>query len=118
MKKRIVITQRVIPSEQGAPRDGLEQDYVLYYESFDISLIPMPNVLRDPSGWLKELKPEACIISGGNDVNPTRYGAEPAPTSTHADERDATEEALLMFASTQKIPVLSECRGTQFLNVH
>lgn len=115
--KRIAITQRVIPTEVGANRDGLEQDYVEYYQKFGVQLIPIPNVLQDVEEYLSGLSIDGIILSGGNDINPAFYG-EQASELWYADERDKTEQAVLVYAVAQKIPVLCECRGTQFLNVY
>jgi putative glutamine amidotransferase len=58
------------------------------------------------------------VLTGGEDVEPARYGAEPHPrlSTVHAD-RDATELALLSGAHDRRLPVLAICRGIQVLNV-
>lgn len=112
--KRIAISQRVI---EGAKRDALEQDYVQFYSSFGIVLIPVPNVLADVASYLKALDIGGLILSGGNDVNPSLYGETPEK-AVYADERDATEKAILDYAIAHKLPVFCECRGLQFMNVY
>jgi len=62
---------------------------------------------------------DGLIISGGEDVNPARYGQTPGPhTETPVDIRDASEAALLDAALSKKLPLLGICRGAQMLNVH
>lgn len=116
--KRIGISQRVIEASQGAKRDGLEQTYPLYFESFGVTLIPVPNVLRSPAKYLQDLGVEAIILSGGNDVHPSLYGEAIQTDGTYAPERDATERAMLDYATHEFIPTLCICRGLQFLNVY
>src|SRR5581483_923172 len=58
------------------------------------------------------------VLTGGEDVEPARYGAEPHPqlSTVHAG-RDATELALLDGARERRLPTLAICRGIQVLNV-
>jgi gamma-glutamyl-gamma-aminobutyrate hydrolase PuuD len=61
---------------------------------------------------------DGVIFSGGNDVDPARYGAEPHPqTDEPRRERDEAELALLTAALARDMPVLAVCRGSQVLNV-
>jgi putative glutamine amidotransferase len=61
---------------------------------------------------------DGLLFTGGGDVDPHRYGAEPAPESGGIDpERDHAEAFLLKQAANQGIPVLAVCRGLQILNV-
>ena len=61
---------------------------------------------------------DALILSGGSDVDPALYGAEPhsETNGVHA-ERDRAELALLEGALARELPVLAVCRGSQVLNV-
>ncbi|HLG09352.1 MAG TPA: gamma-glutamyl-gamma-aminobutyrate hydrolase family protein [Gaiellaceae bacterium] len=61
---------------------------------------------------------DGVIFSGGADVDPSRYGAEPHPeTDTPQTRRDAGEMELLQAALERDMPVLAICRGFQLLNV-
>ena len=61
---------------------------------------------------------DGIIFSGGSDLDPAHYGAEPHPETDEAREvRDRAEMALLMAALDQDMPVLAVCRGSQVLNV-
>jgi putative glutamine amidotransferase len=61
---------------------------------------------------------DGLIVTGGKDVDPARYGAEPHPaTDAPRPDRDAWEDALLRGAIDRELPFLGICRGLQMLNV-
>jgi len=61
---------------------------------------------------------DAIVFSGGADVDPAHYGAEPHPeTDTPQARRDAAEMTLLHAALERDMPTLAICRGFQLLNV-
>jgi putative glutamine amidotransferase len=58
------------------------------------------------------------VLTGGEDVDPARYGEERHEKVRSVNAaRDATEAALIREARSRKIPVLAICRGIQILNV-
>ena len=61
---------------------------------------------------------DGIVFSGGEDVAPSAYGADPHPeTDTPQERRDAGELALLRAALDRDLPTLAICRGFQLLNV-
>jgi gamma-glutamyl-gamma-aminobutyrate hydrolase PuuD len=61
---------------------------------------------------------DALVMTGGSDIDPTHYGAEPHPeTKNVRPARDGAELALLEAALERDLPVLAVCRGIQVLNV-
>jgi putative glutamine amidotransferase len=61
---------------------------------------------------------DGVLFSGGGDVAPSLYGAEPHPTMSGVDvERDRTEMALARWAAAEGKPLFGICRGMQMLNV-
>jgi putative glutamine amidotransferase len=61
---------------------------------------------------------DGMLFSGGGDLDPSLYGAEPHPaTAGVRTERDRAELALLEAALARDMPVLAVCRGSQVLNV-
>ena len=61
---------------------------------------------------------DGLLVTGGEDVDPARYGAPPHPTvqDVHA-ARDRSEIALVNEARRRRIPTLAICRGIQVTNV-
>jgi putative glutamine amidotransferase len=61
---------------------------------------------------------DALVLSGGADIDPAFYGAEPAPGLGDIEpDRDVWELALIHAALEQNVPILAICRGAQLLNV-
>lgn len=60
---------------------------------------------------------DGLVISGGQDLDPSLYGAEPESGKTYDAARDEYEIALLRGARDRGIPVLAICRGMQATNV-
>jgi gamma-glutamyl-gamma-aminobutyrate hydrolase PuuD len=80
-------------------------------------LIPVQELtVGDARELLSRL--DGVTLSGGPDVNPSRYG-EPAHPSTSRprDERDDVESKLIEAATSDAVPALAICRGLQVLNV-
>lgn len=60
----------------------------------------------------------ALVIAGGEDVDPSRYGAHPAPqTGPWSALRDELELTAVSLAHEAGIPLLGVCRGHQVINV-
>jgi putative glutamine amidotransferase len=82
-------------------------------------LLPVVLPVLDPADAQAALDGVAgLVLTGGEDVNPARYGASPHPTlgETH-DGRDAFELALVEAARARALPTLAICRGVQILDV-
>jgi putative glutamine amidotransferase len=61
---------------------------------------------------------DGIIFSGGPDLDPTLYGAEPEPDiPATRSQRDSSEVALMRAALESNTPLLGVCRGMQLLNV-
>jgi len=79
-------------------------------------IAPTPADLDDPEPLLDLL--DGVLVTGGADLDPGSYGAEPHPASepTSAD-RDAFELLLVSRAAERDLPCLGICRGMQVVNV-
>lgn len=60
---------------------------------------------------------DGLLFTGGYDVDPAEFGAEPHPTTVPAPDRDALELPLVRAAVSRGTPVLGICRGIQVINV-
>jgi putative glutamine amidotransferase len=61
---------------------------------------------------------EALLLSGGEDVDPARFGQPPHPRLGEVDpQRDGLEVALYREARARGLPVLGICRGMQLIAV-
>lgn len=61
---------------------------------------------------------DGVVITGGDDVDPSSYGAEPsALLSATSAERDAIDVAAAQAVVQHNIPTLAICRGIQVMNV-
>jgi gamma-glutamyl-gamma-aminobutyrate hydrolase PuuD len=61
---------------------------------------------------------DGLVLSGGADVNPERYGAQPhRQNGPIRHDRDNWEIGLVHAALGRDIPILAICRGIQVLNV-
>ncbi|MDP9238867.1 MAG: gamma-glutamyl-gamma-aminobutyrate hydrolase family protein [Chloroflexota bacterium] len=72
------------------------------------------------AGRVAELSPalDGLMLTGGIDVDPACYGAEPhAKVKETARDRDLMELSYLDAALERDIPVLAICRGHQLMNV-
>lgn len=59
------------------------------------------------------------VLSGGEDVDPARYGEEPSPALGAVEPtRDEAEFRAVTCALQRDLPVFGICRGLQLLNVH
>jgi putative glutamine amidotransferase len=57
------------------------------------------------------------VLTGGEDVAPRRYGAEPHASVSAHEGRDECELALAAAAHARRLPTLAIWRGVQLLNV-
>ncbi len=61
---------------------------------------------------------DGLLLTGGDDITPTRYGEAPHPAVVEAEPgRDEFELALVKAARERRMPIFAICRGIQVLNV-
>jgi putative glutamine amidotransferase len=61
---------------------------------------------------------DGLLLTGGEDIDPAWYGAEPSPELyPPSRERDLFELAIFAAARQRDLPILGICRGIQLVNV-
>lgn len=113
----------VAVSATSGPWDGQERvrvhiNYIRSLEAAGLTPVVVPPLtsLAEPQSVLAGCG--GLLLTGGEDVDPSRYGAAPHPaTGAPHVTRDATEIALFEAARHMKLPVLAICRGIQLVNV-
>ena len=79
----------------------------------------LPPLEQDGAADVVVSRLDGLVISGGADVDPSRYGAAPHErTAKWRPDRDAWETALLDAAAAAGLPLLGVCRGMQVMAVH
>lgn len=118
MLPRIGITGSVMPTKSGTRRTFLNEPYVVgVREAGGLPLLVTPAHAGESLRAMYELL-DGLLVSGGEDVEPARYGETPAhPSVETVPERDTMELRLLEWALTDGLPVLAICRGIQVLNI-
>jgi len=109
------VTQRVVQDAgTGEIRDALSHDWYHFLNACGFSaILPIPNIGEQAERWLKLMKPDVLILSGGNDVE---YGQRGLLQTTICGQiRDTSEAALLSAAISLNISVIGVCRGMQFI---
>jgi len=114
---RIAVTASVRRTDVGIPRVELEVGYLRAVEAAECApLIVCPGL--DQERLERRFSAAAgLLLTGGEDVDPERYGEAPAGARSLSPERDALELRLFALALERGLPVLAICRGIQLLNV-
>lgn len=77
-----------------------------------------PERLDDEAATRVLASLDGLVVTGGADLDPTRYGQSRHPSVVMVDElQDAFETTLLAVALRSDLPLLCICRGMQILDV-
>lgn len=100
--------------ERGVPADAND-----YLRALEDAGVPREDVVVLYPGDPIEGSFDGVVLTGGEDVDPARYGQEILPdVKVRVDaERDATELTIFQDAWRRRTPVLGICRGLQVINV-
>lgn len=108
----------VVRTWDGADRTGVNAAYVrAVLAAGGVPLVLSP--LMGSSLAARALDAvDGLILTGGEDIEPSWYGARPSPQlSPPSPERDLFELALFAVARQRELPILGICRGIQLINV-
>lgn len=75
-----------------------------------------PRQLR-PGDDMASREYQGAVVTGGHDVEPVLYAAEPEVEPNYDPARDAYESAVIRKVLSKGLPLLGICRGAQLLNV-
>ncbi len=120
MRPLVAVTSTIVP-EAGPYRRPEIALYAIYVHVLE--RIGLASLLVTPAHALRSLpvlldRCDGLILTGGEDVDPARYGEAPLPgLGIVKPERDRVELATLKLALDRRLPVLAICRGCQLLNV-
>ncbi len=109
--KRIGLTQRShAVAGYGERRDMLDQRWTALIERLGACPLPLANSVCDVDDYLNELRLDALVLTGGNDIDTLPNAIDGAP------ERDRFEAAAYRHFLRGGKPVLGVCRGAQMIN--
>lgn len=108
----------VVRTWDGSDRTGINAAYVrAVLAAGGVPLILSPLMGAPLAGSALD-GCDGLLLSGGEDIHPTWYGADPSPLlSPPSQERDLFELALFAIARQRELPILGVCRGIQLINV-
>ena len=102
--KKILITQAIhFDKKRNTYYDYVDIRLIKTFYRLGFKPITISNFFNEPEKYLKDLKVEGIILSGGSDT-----GKFPL--------RDRNEIKLISFAIKKKIPLIGICRGMQIVN--
>lgn len=104
-------------NERAIPEIVLEAGYQRGLDLADLDLVPVSPADRRGAVRRKLGAAAGLMLTGGEDLDPGRYGEEPRHVRTVSPERDELEFDVLERALERSLPVLAICRGMQLLNV-
>jgi putative glutamine amidotransferase len=99
-------------------RVRLAAAYVSALENAGLIPLIVPPLSSDGAAEAIIDSVSGLVLTGGEDVDPARYGEKRHEKVRSVNTaRDATEAALISAARSRRTPVFAICRGIQILNV-
>lgn len=110
-------TLRIAFSKASGSENYLQ--YVKWIKQYNRKIVCIDMINKTTEDAVKIL--ESCdgfVLTGGLDVDPTRFGKANDTSRCDLDlHRDTLEFALIEKAMALKLPIIAICRGEQILNV-
>lgn len=99
-------------------RVRLNSAYIIALENAGLIPVVVPPLSSATAARDILSRVDGLVITGGEDVEPSRYGQDRSPKCGVSNvARDETEIALIRGASEMRKPLLAICRGPQVVNV-
>ena len=115
---RIVVTLMNADSQAepgiASRKNALYVDSVVRHGAAAIALDPTSSASERAAAFVIM---DGLLLTGGADIDPSRYGAANLGSVGAEPERDELEAAAWAEADSRRIPVLGICRGLQAMNV-
>lgn len=113
-----VTTTMAAGGSHGLPRVQLNAQYLAALEAAGATPLPLTPAHSDESVRRILSVCHGLLLSGGEDVEPWRYGQAPHSALGEVNPaRDVMEIAAVHEAVGRRMPLLAICRGIQLLNV-
>lgn len=113
----VAVTIPLRSEDRAIPEVVMEAGYQRGLEISEVTALPISPADTVAGAREKIGLADGLLMTGGEDVNPARYGEDPNGVRNVSFERDEIEFAVLEKALELGLPVLSICRGMQLLNV-
>jgi len=105
-------------TDAGRERVALNTAYVSALTRAGLVPLVVPPLIDPADAGAVVDATRGLVLTGGEDVDPARYGAARHPRLEETDHgRDALELELIRCARARRRPILAICRGIQILNV-
>ena len=115
---RVVAVSATRRTDDGRERVALNTAYVHALTRAGLVPVIVAPMLEPEAACAVLDRVQGLVLTGGEDVTPARYHAQPHPKLGETDAaRDAVEVALIVAARRRRLPTLAICRGIQILNV-
>lgn len=113
----VAVTASIRP-DGDTSRVRLTAAYVTALQNAGLIPLIVPPLSSDRAAAAVLDSVSGLVLTGGEDVDPARYGEKRHEKVRSVNAaRDATEAALVEEAKARGMPVLAICRGIQILNV-
>jgi putative glutamine amidotransferase len=114
----LVAVGATLRTDPGRERIALNTSYVRALLVAGLTPLLVPPLLEPARAGAVLDAVAGLVLTGGEDVHPSRYGARSHARLEATDAaRDAIELALYRAARERNLPVLAICRGIQLVNV-